>query len=372
MNAKLQRGVSLVEALVALAVMAFGMLGLVGMQATMRSNSDIAKQRSEAVRLAQANIEAGRTYTLMADYDALVNSSGNTDGANATFAWRVDVPASQASPALKTLIATASWTDRLGVTQSVQLQTHLAGTPPELGAALGTPAAGGPTHKPLGRNPAIPPGAVDQGDGSSRFEPPGTNPPNSAGWVFDNTTGFIVKLCDATYTSCTTANLLLLSGYVRFSDSAPPDSEIPNGGGVIPVGVLVNQTLPSTATILCAVSAPTSGYVAYYCPLPISTTTFRWSGQSLVYDGATPSQIATSASDVAVDHYRVCRYTPTAASGNAAHPAAYSDVNVPLSNQNFLMVPAGNGSTATTCPGDNTSTPYVDGTTVLHQPVAAP
>ena len=44
----------------------------------------------------------------------------------------------------------------------------------------------------------------------------------------------------------------------------------------------------------------------------------------------------------------------------------------PLSNQNFLVVPAGNGATASTCPGDDTNTPYVDGTTVLHQPAPSP
>ncbi|MDP1533833.1 MAG: prepilin-type N-terminal cleavage/methylation domain-containing protein, partial [Rubrivivax sp.] len=44
-----QQGVSLIEAVVALAVLAFGMLGLVGVQATLRGNADIAKQRAEAV-----------------------------------------------------------------------------------------------------------------------------------------------------------------------------------------------------------------------------------------------------------------------------------------------------------------------------------
>ena len=51
------RGVSLIEALVALAVMAFGLLGVVGMQSTLRVNADVSRQRAEAVRMAQEKME---------------------------------------------------------------------------------------------------------------------------------------------------------------------------------------------------------------------------------------------------------------------------------------------------------------------------
>ena len=46
------QGVSLFEALVALAVMAFGILGIVGLQMSLRQNADVSKQRAEAVRIA--------------------------------------------------------------------------------------------------------------------------------------------------------------------------------------------------------------------------------------------------------------------------------------------------------------------------------
>ena len=59
------RGVSLVEAMVALAVMAFGMLAVVGIQATMRLNADIAKQRSEATRIGQEMLETQRAFTVI-------------------------------------------------------------------------------------------------------------------------------------------------------------------------------------------------------------------------------------------------------------------------------------------------------------------
>ena len=55
------RGVTLIEALVALAVMSFGMLAVVGVQATLRVNGDVAKQRAEAVRIGQEAVERLRT-----------------------------------------------------------------------------------------------------------------------------------------------------------------------------------------------------------------------------------------------------------------------------------------------------------------------
>ncbi len=64
-----QRGVSLVEAIVAMAVMAFGMMAIVGLQTTLRANSDVAKQRSEAVRIAEEAIETARAFSLMAGYN---------------------------------------------------------------------------------------------------------------------------------------------------------------------------------------------------------------------------------------------------------------------------------------------------------------
>ena len=55
-------GVSLVEALVALAVLGFGMLAVVGAQGSLRLNSDVAKQRAEAVRIGQEALEDWRAF----------------------------------------------------------------------------------------------------------------------------------------------------------------------------------------------------------------------------------------------------------------------------------------------------------------------
>ena len=62
------RGASLLEALIAMLVMAVGMLGIAVLQAKQRAHADVAKQRSEAVRIAQEDIENFRAYgTLTSD-----------------------------------------------------------------------------------------------------------------------------------------------------------------------------------------------------------------------------------------------------------------------------------------------------------------
>ena len=48
---RIARGIGIIEALVSLLVLALGMMSFAALQARLRLNSDVAKQRSEAVRL---------------------------------------------------------------------------------------------------------------------------------------------------------------------------------------------------------------------------------------------------------------------------------------------------------------------------------
>jgi hypothetical protein len=84
--------------------------------------------------------------------------------------------------------------------------------------------------------------------------------------------------------------------------------------------------------------------------------------------------LATSTADASASRYRVCRYTPDPATdtpsvGNVGHPLDYAAVGTALTNQNFLVIRAGDGTTPFTCPTDDTSTPLVDGDTRRHQPL---
>jgi Tfp pilus assembly protein PilV len=391
-----QRGLSLVEALVALAVMAFGMLAYVGVQSTLRYNGDVAKQRSEAVRIAQEAIEGWRAYFAVepdaatvdyADIETLADETLAGEPANTTYTLSrtvTDAATDPAAPRMKTLVVDVTWEDRNGNPQSVRLSTTIASTPPELAGTLSVPNAG-PLRPPRGRHPAIPLEAVDEGS-RSRFTPP-QPPDGTVSWLFDNATGVITSIC-TTPDACVATTALLLSGHVRFATGAVQptgaESELPPDPS-LPAGVAVDRTYPAVSTVACfAQQLP--GDVRYFCAVPVTggvDTPARWAGRSRV----TGLDLASDLADATATRYRVCRYTPyrdhravgtgTPPMRNADHPLDYggsqpaepaNGVATALTNQNFLVIRAGDGTQPFTCPDDDPSTALVDGTTWHHQP----
>lgn len=396
---RLSQGVSLIEALVALAVMAIGLLGVAGMQTTLRSTADLSKQRSEAVRLAQEKLEDLRSFGELVvptgsterDYAGIVTpapevvtSSANTGFANTVFTRTVTVTAPSATqPRFKTVRVKVGWYDRVGDAtnpadeRTVELYSTIAQVAPELGATLGVPANTSGPQSPGGRHVTIPRAAVDQGNGTSIFTPPG-----GAGvtWTFVNATGWINNVCTPAGT-CVGTTSVLLSGYVRFATGPQPsqaEAETPTDP-LVPLGVEVTLTDPvlPTPTRSCFTdSATSSTYVAYYCVVPIVpvlavVATYTWSGASHL----NTLPLATSSTDNSSSRFRVCRYTPdpttnTPAAGNVAHPLNYASVGTSLVNQNFLVISAGDGivgSAPFTCPGSS-SNPLINSNTRLHQP----
>lgn len=387
------RGVSLIEALVALAVMAFGLLGVVGMQATLRFNSDVSKQRSEAVRMAQEEVEALRRFTALTgtatelDFDEIISvatttMSQPTGFANTTFErTRVITDPAPDDPQFKTLSVTVEWLDRQtaagGTKQSVNLITAITPIAPGLSANVGIPGDKAAPQRPNGRHPTIPPGAVDQGNGTSNFTPPGAT---GRSWVFSNSTGQIIQICSPPGT-CTNVKAWLLSGYIVFATGSAPtpaEAETPIDGvpttQTIGIGVAATTT-PTPSTSPECFTLVSSTQIAYYCLVPTNNGPLTWSGRSLltIVDTVTStSSISSVLTDATASAYKVCRYTPSAthtpAGGNAAHPLDYSNVGASLTNQNFLVISAGNGATAFACPGDDSSTTLINGNTFAHQP----
>ena len=376
------RGVSLIEALVALAIMAFGMLGIVGIQGKMRLNGDIAKQRSEAVRMAQETIESRRAFWTLSEpgttaYNGIDNHAGVTVTgitSNATFTRTESVSTPPGGGRSKTLTVDVSWLDRSGQVQSVRLSSAVTGSLPELSGSLAFPAMAGHALQPRGRHLAVPPAAIDQGDGTSKFTPPGAG---TLSWVFDNASGFITRRCNAS--DCSTAfNARLLAGFVRFStdDAQPTPAQAENPASpALTVNVEVEQTLPVelAGTFNCFSDTSAASFVSYFCAVPVDpATASRWSGQSRL----TGLTWAASIANVAVN-YRACRYTPVRGShpvvpaiSNENHPLNYKDVSTSLVAQNFLVIRAGNGTVAFDCPDNDPATPLLNGTTWHHQPSA--
>lgn len=388
-----QAGVTLIEALVALLIMAFGMVALIGMQGNMRRSADFAKQLSEAVRLAQRETESLRAYSALTrdentpaqtlSFDQIVDANTADAGdavRNAVYAVRRTV-SDAPDGSSKVVDVQVGWTDRAGVAQTLRLRSFVSRIDPRLSAALTVPADGEPTRRPLDRAVVIPFGAKDLGDGHSVFKPPSSG---GVAWVFNNLSGKIVSRCTGFASDVETASIsaadvathcnnsitaYLLSGYVRFSTGATPDPVAPVSAA-LPLEMAVDVTpveAHPTPAYQCFDDAPASALntqtdgVRYYCAVyPNSATPPAWTGVLRVAD------ISLAAGD-----YKICRYSADYnADGrisNDEHPQQYSAVSRALVGQNFLVVAA-----SSTCPVghgiDLASGHYFNSATVQHQP----
>lgn len=378
---KRTRGVSLVEAVVALAVMAFGMVGIVALQASMRQNADIAKQRSEAVRIAQDAIEKARAFTALsttagrAAYSEINDASDTVTGVNADYT-RTITATNHGSGRTKTLKVQVAWNDRAGNAQAVQLETAVTGSVPELASTIFLPpfaAEGSWFRLPRARHGSIPPGAVDEGDGTSTFSPPGAG---TLRWRFSNSTGLITHVCDSLTLSCIPMTARLLAGLVNFATglAQPTAAEAENPPGpAFPVEVEVVTTAPTSSVVSCFEQTG-SVVVAYFCAVPADALA-SWSGRSRIVGLPLVGAIADAAPAAS---FKVCRYTPvrgshpTVGSGitNEEHPLDYAGVTKSLTNQHFLVIRAGDGSTPFECPADDSATPLINSNTWHHQPSA--
>ena len=363
-------GISLVEALVALAVMGFGMVGLVGMQAALRNNADISKQRSEAVRIAEEHIEDRRAYSALGAASAGQSSFGDINAQtgiavpgtdqNTSFVLSRNV-VDHVNPRRKTVTVEIAWDDRNGQAQSVALMTGLLGTPPELAGALSVTIAGSSASMPGARHRGVPRGAVPvAGTDTSRFDPPGAA--TGVGWIFNNLSGQITNACNGPLiTDCGTNFLArLLTGYVRFATLGAPSAAIAAAPpGNLPtateapagVGVRVDQTYPALATIACFGRTDTAlQAIEYFCAVPVTAIGVptdsppRWSGRAVVTG---PSLAPNIGAPHDASLFRVCRYTSLRSHAavpslrNEDHPLDYAGVTGSLVNQNFLVIRAG-------------------------------
>lgn len=390
------RGIALIEALVALTVTALGVVAVLGIQSVLRQNADLAKQRAEAVRLAQEEIERWRSFDPVSStagtvtYANLLSGSNlPVSGSNTDFTVSRTVTESLA-PVYKALSVRVDWNDRSGQAQRVLLNTSVGGIAPELGATAAIPAEGKPVARAGGRHGGIPPGAKRLSATQSAFRPP--QDPNLATavvWVFDNVTG-VMRVCSssaastaditlASITNCDTTRHQLLSGFVRFAlptladnitprAPTPADAEQPLWMPLLPpddVGVMVRRTDPLPQTDVGCFTDLRSTFVAYYCAVPVSplaTAQPIWSGRAMITG---PAALTDDPSETAASRFRVCRYTRydddrTVASGtirNEEHPRDFENVDKPLGNQNFLVIRAGDGAQAFACPADDPLTP---------------
>ena len=419
-SAARQRGTTLLEALVAFLVLSLGMLTVARVQTQLRLNSDVARQRSEAVRLGQEDLESLRAFSVIAasggarSYADVTSTSTGVDSAagyatNTRYrvARRIDAAS---APSAKEAAVTVSWNDRSGAAQQVVLNSIISGSDPAYTGALGIAHSGVPVKGAFGRSVRIPLAAKELGGGRSAFKPTSNG---TIALVFDNRSGQVTARCTgidpatatrhlqaADLSSCDANAGYLLSGVVRFTSASPPDPaqavEPPLATSIalaLTGGTYANppdcaSEAMKTVSYRAAASlhiedvpvgaTPASVGVAtwtdsgdrhlvYHCVVyPLASG--RWSGRAtLVPAGWT---VGTGVAD-----RRVCRFTAdldgsTTVDANIEHPSSYAAVDSTLANQNFLVI--GGSETCPTRPAvrveGSATDVFADLSTAQHQP----
>lgn len=144
-------GFSLIETLIAILVLAVGLAAVARFQGTLLQDSSLAKERSEAVQLAQEKLEQLRSYRQIDssatefDFGDIVSSTTNDSiaGKSASFTRSWTVTNTQQTVAsgtytYKTVIVTVTWS-RAGTSQAdttVRLTTIISNADPKFSGAL--------------------------------------------------------------------------------------------------------------------------------------------------------------------------------------------------------------------------------------------
>ncbi|MEO8312388.1 MAG: hypothetical protein ABI520_14555 [Caldimonas sp.] len=240
-----QRGVSLLESLVAFVVLALGTAAAAHLQSQLRLGSDVARERSEAVRLGEAALEdlrafasidgapGRRTYAAIASSDRSASASPSAH-ADYRIERRID---DGGFGAVKAERVAVRWSDRSGAAREVVLHSFIAGIAPAYAGSLSL-ATGAIVRAPRSaheRAPTLPLTARSLGDGRSAWKPIERG---ATAWVFDDRSGAVIGRCDAVATTlstrdlsaaalagCETGRWLLVAGTIRFTSATPPDAD---------------------------------------------------------------------------------------------------------------------------------------------------
>ncbi|PXA70251.1 MULTISPECIES: type IV pilus modification PilV family protein [Vibrio] len=126
-----QYGFSLIEVMIAFLLIGVGALSLVKLQAFVEQRADFAQHSITALNLAEQKLEWFRTRGASAATASLVANYPHDfvdgeDSSHPLYLLQWSVPSTQLSGALKTIVVHATWKDRYGKDQSVQLKTMIS------------------------------------------------------------------------------------------------------------------------------------------------------------------------------------------------------------------------------------------------------
>jgi Tfp pilus assembly protein PilV len=145
-----QRGVTLVEALLAFLALSLGLLGIARVHAEMRAHADLARQRGEAMRIAQARMETlrgfvvlGESATSRAYADIAAHAPASVPGTTTLYVVerRVETIADGLASSVTVVVR---WRGRGGEPQRATLSSIVARSEPALEAAAPAPSPEAP------------------------------------------------------------------------------------------------------------------------------------------------------------------------------------------------------------------------------------
>ncbi len=382
------RGFTLIEALIALLIMSFGMLALAGMQLMLSRNADVAKQRTEAVRLAQERMERMRSYVGISagaiNWNALPVAT-ETVTTNATYQVSVLVAGVVDDP-MRPASVRARWLDRAGTNpvtadgftynQEVVINSVISRQDPLLSAKLSNPL---PQNKgvkrPKNRNINIPIPAISLAGGKSA-----TQFDNNYVIVYSDDSGGVVQICDPNTANataeqiqaaidngdCGPVNGYILAGYVGRTTSGSTAVSDLVWAALTGIKHDITRNVAGTEGVRCLFSAATNqntgavitasgGYKYYLCVIPVEapslTSPASWGGTVRL------------AGIPIIGDYIACRYQYTQSDLTAAEKniQPYASVSTSIDEQNYLITRSSTG----TCPASMTVAGVSVG--VLHQ-----
>lgn len=367
-------GFAIIEALVALVIVGFGMLALAGLQGALTRNVDVAQQRTEATRLAQEKMEelrsivststsvniaatasapasvssAGRMWTspdLGGDNDDGVGRSGETIDdyeTNTTYtrAWYIDVstrstdtgsPYHRSNEAERLIGVLVTWVDRAGETQKVSLSSIISKTDPSDAGFLGFPLPQNTfIRRPLNRSLDIPIPAVNIGNDKSAVKFG-----DDKYLKFQNTTGDVLEICtpttslsdnptadqlNAALTSnvCSEIKGYIVAGYITKASSMIDSNWSAIEGNLGINYELVTRNAPGTRPISCqfgnAISLSTGSVIAntkyYICVIPLTEPSPTLTVYG-PYNWEGIIRISFPSSAATANKYYICRYQYT-------------------------------------------------------------
>ena len=383
-----QRGAALFESLVAFFVLAVASLIAAQLQSELRLHGDLARQRSEAVRLGARELEALRAwssleaasgasaYAAIVDAESTIDADANPQG-NTDYRIVRSIDDDAFAGAKGTTVA-VEWADRAGATQRIVLDSVIARSDPIWSGALAVGAGAGIPRAGLGRSPFVPVTARSLGGGRSALKPTTSG---STAIVLHDRSGEIVSRCSGLAATTATRDLAtsdlaacgeghwqLLAGTIRFTAGVPPlasdAQDVPpalsvtlalgggsyaaapdcsveamktvrySAGGSVRIEAVPLDAVPASLGLVSWVDTG-DRHVAYRCVVT-PRADGRWSGRSALLPVGW--MVGSGSGD-----RRVCRYvTDGDGSGtidaNIEHPLDYVEVAGSLLAQNFLVV----------------------------------